>query len=72
MNTKHTPYTCNKSTNGTFWIDGPGTMTMRFDSELDAMHAAVMLNDAWNHGRRTGRQDIAIAQAVEQERMKKY
>ena len=71
-NTKHNPYSYRKSDNGTFYTDGPGYLLMRFDLESDASHVVDMLNQAWNFGRRTGRQDLAIAQAVEQEPMKAY
>jgi hypothetical protein len=71
-NTKHNPYCYRKSDNGTFYTDGPGHLLMRFDLESDARHVVDMMNLAWNFGRRTGRQDLAIAQAVEQEPMKVY
>jgi hypothetical protein len=70
-NTKRNgPYHYNRSTTGTYWTDGPGSMGMRFDTEMEAEHFVQCMNDAWVQGRKTGRQDVAIAKAVELEPMK--
>jgi hypothetical protein len=73
-NTKHTPgpYRLMTSVKGTYYVEGPGTLTARFESYEQATgeHFVTMLNDAWTRGRRTGRQDHAIAKAVELEPMK--
>lgn len=71
-NTKRNgPYHYTRSTNGTFWTDGPGSMGMRFENEMEAEHFVQCMNDAWAQGRKTGRQDVAIADAIENEPMKK-
>lgn len=70
MSKRHTPYHYNRSENGTYWTEGPGTMFMRFDTEMEAEHFVQCMNDAWAQGRKTGRQDVAIAKAIEQEPMK--
>lgn len=69
---KHTPYHYKQSENGTFYTEGPGYLFRRFDTEMEAEHFVMCLNEAWSHGRRTGHQDVAIAQAIKQEPMKPH
>ena len=65
------PYHYHKSDNGTYWTDGPGNLFARFDNEPQAVQFVECMNEAWRHGRITGRQDAAIANVVELEPMKK-
>lgn len=65
------PYHWNRSENGTYWTEGPGSLFARFDTEPEARHFVECLNQAWAQGRKTGRQDVAIVKAVELEPMKK-
>ena len=59
------PYHYCKSDNGTFYTEGPGHLFARFDEEPEARPFVECMNQAWNMGRRTGRQDLAIAEALE-------
>lgn len=58
------PYRYNRNENGTYWSDGPGSMGMRFDDEMEAEHFVQCMNDAWAQGRKTGRQDRDMQQAA--------
>jgi hypothetical protein len=64
------PYYYVRSNNGTYYTEGPGSFFMRFDTEMEAEHFVQCVNDAWAQGRKTGRQDVAIAKAIEAEPMK--
>ena len=71
MATFRDPYYYKRSEKGTYYTEGPGSLFMRFDTEMEAEHFTKCMNEAWAQGRRTGRMDRDIAQAVELERMKK-
>lgn len=61
-----------------YFVEGPclpyggsGMIGAHYANREEAEQLAQMLNDAWVLGRRTGRDDVRIAQAIELEPMKK-
>lgn len=78
MDTGKAPYRVITGDTGLFYyVEGPsmpyggyGMIGAHYANRSEAEHLAEMLNDAWTLGRRTGRDDIRISEAIKLERMK--